>query len=388
MTGAEWKLLLAACAGGAGESDIVRIAATLKELEPEKPLDWQKVVRLADHHGTSSLLHPKLAPCADVVPSTVLASLRHDFERNVRQSLFLAHELIRVLDGMEEHGVEVIPYKGIALSELYYGDMAVRQSGDIDLFVRKGDVARGKNVLRELGYVPRTTIPQNAEADYVATAYEWAFDNPEGKNLLELQWALQPRFYAVDLDMDGPFERAETATVAGRRVKTFAPEDLLLMLAVHAAKHVWGRLIWLCDIAQILQRRNLNWDRVQARARELGIQRILHLTLLLGNRFLSMAIPAPMEQAIRADLAAHQLAEEIAVAVAAGVSYVEPQVSYFRLMMRLRERRVDRMRFLSRLTFTPGPGEWEAVRLPRVLAPVYRVVRLGRLAARFARGSG
>jgi hypothetical protein len=54
--------------------------------------------------------------------------------------------------------------------------------------------------------------------------------------------------------------------------------------------------------------------------------------------------------------------------------------------MRLRERRADRVRFLARLAFTPGPGEWEAVRLPGALVPLYRVVRVVRLAGRFARG--
>ena len=41
------------------------------------------------------------------------------------------------------------------------------------------------------------------------------------------------------------------------------------------------------------------------------------------------------------------------------------------------------MRFLtSPRIFTPGPGEWAAVRLPRPLFPLYRLVRLSRLAAR------
>ena len=52
---------------------------------------------------------------------------------------------------------------------------------------------------------------------------------------------------------------------------------------------------------------------------------------------------------------------------------------------RLRERRRDRMRFLARLTFTPGPGEWETVHLPKSLFPLYRIVRLARLAARCVR---
>ncbi|MGC2791494.1 MAG: hypothetical protein WA899_05710, partial [Candidatus Sulfotelmatobacter sp.] len=131
---------------------------------------------------------------------------------------------------------------------------------------------------------------------------------------------------------------------------------------------------------------NLDWDCVQARTRELGIERILRVTLLLANRLLGTAIPAAIESAVLADHAARGLAEEIAAALAAGVSYDTGRTSYFRLMMRLRERRADRARFLARLAFTPGPGEWEAVRLPGLLVPLYRVVRVVRLAGRFARG--
>jgi len=60
--------------------------------------------------------------------------------------------------------------------------------------------------------------------------------------------------------MDGLLERAVTVSVADRCVKTPAHEDLLPIFSVHAAKHVWGRLIWLCDIAQIIKRQNLDGD--------------------------------------------------------------------------------------------------------------------------------
>jgi hypothetical protein len=331
-------------------------------------------------------MYQNLSRWSEMVPEATLELLRQRYERNVHRSLVLARELIRILDCLDALGVEVIPYKGLVLSEAYYGDMAMRQSGDMDLFVRRHDVVRIKSAVRGLGYTPRVPIAEEAEQDYIASGYECTFDSPLGRNLLELQWALQPRFYAVDFEMDGLFERAVSASVAGRAVKTPSPEDLLLVLSVHAAKHVWGRLIWLCDIAQMLKLENTNWDWVQARARELGIQRVLRITLLLANRLLAAALPAVLESSIRSDRAAQAFADEIAVAVADGVSYHEDKLSYFRLMMRLRERKADRLRFLTRLTFTPGPGEWEVVRLPKALFPLYRVVRLARLAARFARG--
>ena len=352
----------------------------------ERQVEWEAVLRLADQHGTSSLMYRNLLQLNDAVPSAAMAALRQRYEGNVRKSLFLARELIRILDSLDGLGIEVIPYKGLVLSEVYYGDMALRESGDLDLFVRSQDVARIEQAVRELGYTSRVPIPDDATENYIASGYECTFDSPAGKNLLELQWALQPHFYAVDFDMDGLFERAVTVNVAGRDVKTPSAEDLLLVLSVHAAKHVWGRLIWLCDIGQILKREKLDWDWVQSRAREFGIQRILRVTLLLTNRFLGEPIPAAVESAILSDGVARAFADEIASGVIHGVSYEEQQVSYFRLMMRARERRMDRVRFLTRLAFTPGPGEWDAIRLPRILFPLYRVVRLARLAARLARG--
>jgi hypothetical protein len=379
----EWDLVRAASCADARENDLARIRSLLAAT---KSIEWEAVLRLADHHGTSSLLYQNLSRLKDIVPSTALGALRQDYEKNVYKSLFLARELIRILDCLDAIGVEVVPYKGIVMAEVYYGDMALRRSGDMDLFVRGRDVGRIKNAVRELGYTQRVAVPEDAEEDYIASGYECTFDSPAGKNLLELQWALQPRFYAVDFDMEGLFERAVGVSVAGRAVKTPSAEDLLLVLSVHAAKHVWERLIWLCDIAQILKRENLNWDWVQARARRFGIERILHITLLLANRLLTAPIPAAIEVAMAGDRAARAFADKIATDVARGVSYGEGQVSYFRLMMQLRERKADRLRFLTRLTFTPGPGEWETVRLPKLLFPLYRVVRLARLASRFARG--
>jgi Uncharacterised nucleotidyltransferase len=382
----EWDLLQAASVAGACGTDDLRIRSLLEKPARERPVDWQAVLRLAHEHGTSSLLYQNLSRFADAIPPAVLVSLRERYQTNVHKSLFLARELIRILDCLGTMGIDVISYKGVVLSEIYYGDMALRQTGDIDLFVRKRDVIRIQEAARDLGYTQRVPVPQDAEEDYVASGYECSFDSPAGPGLLEIQWALQPRFYAVDFDMEGLFARAENVPVAGHQMQTPCAEDLLLVLCVHAAKHVWERLIWLCDIAQILKRENFNWESVQSRARELGIERIVSVTLLLANRLLAAPIPPPIEKSIFADRTAGALAEEIAGGMAAGFSYDVQQVSYFRLMMRLRERRADRLRFLARLAFTPGPGEWEAVRLPKVLFPLYRVVRLARLASRFARG--
>ena len=378
--GTEWKLLLAAISASPEKVD-----AWPGRLQQN--VDWPKLLRLADHHGVSSLLYQSLFSMGDsAAPAEALRSLRRRHDINVHKCLFLTRELVRVLDALDSLGIEVMPYKGVVLSETLYGDMALRQSGDRDLLVDASNLPRTKKSVCQLGYTPRLALSEAAERAYMRSGYECTFDHASGRNLLELQWALQPNFYSVDFDLSGVFRRAVTVSVAGRQAKTPSPEDLLLILSLHAAKHVWGRLIWLCDIAQITQRPDLNWDWITSQAKALGIERIMHVTLLLAKSLLGAEIPSSANRTLWADAASHALADNIRIEMASGVSGNVGSFDYFRLMMRLRERRADRLRFLRRLTFTAGPGEWEAVQLPARLFPLYRVVRLGRLTARLFRG--
>jgi hypothetical protein len=372
-----WNLLLAALPLSLNRGDPSHLRCLLQE-----EVDWETVFATADRHGVSSLLYQALAEADDLVPAHAQAALREGFQRNIHRTLYLARELIRILDCVESLGIEAFPYKGVVLSEIYYGDMAIRRSGDMDLLVRAEDVARIKSAVAALGYAARLPIPAEAESAYLASGYECTFDSPAGKNLLELQWALQPSYFAVDFDMRGVFARAEQVRVAGRAMKTPSPEDLLLILSLHAAKHVWGRLIWLCDIAQIARQESLNWDRIRSQTHALGIERILGITLGLTNRFLGAAIPSPMLLEPSEDRAAQALADQAAASIQAGVDYEDEKLSYFWRMMRLRERKRDQWRFAARLAFNPGPGEWEAIRLPKTLFPLYRIVRVARLAAR------
>jgi len=153
-------------------------------------------------------------------------------------------------------------------------------------------------------------------------------------------------------------------------------------LCVHAAKHVWARLVWLCDIAQLMNAPDLDWKWIGDQARELGVVRILRVTILTASGLLRTGIPAEAEQNLSADAEASSLAEEVQRRIVGDSSYNTESTAYFRLMMRLRERRADRWKFALRLALTTGPGEWNSVSLPRPLFPLYRFVRLTRLAAR------
>ena len=371
----EWSLLKAACASDQPPENLRSLLS--------RPIQWKALFDLAETHGIKPLLYRMLATVRDAIPADEMRQLEASHQTNLHRTLLISLEMIRVVDRLRSISVDVLPYKGVALAETIYGDIALRQSGDIDLLIRSQDLFRVREELGHIGYQPHWSLSDAQQRAYLGSGYECAFDSVAGKNLLEVQWAIQPRFYAVDFDMEGLFRRAVTVTVAGQEMPAPSPEDLFLILSLHAAKHVWGRLIWLCDLTRIMNLPRLNWKWIGSEAEELGIVRILQTTLALAERLLGTKIPEAAGNGIPRDGEASNLAEEIQGRIVSQTGVDAESLAYFRLMMRLREKQTDRMRFLARLAFTPGPGEWAAIRLPKPLFPFYRVVRLSRLAARF-----
>ena len=372
-------MLLAACSLVSAEEKHQWLRSLLEE-----PIHWLSLFDLAGRHGVQQLLYEALAGISTSIPADELRPLQQDHQLNLRKALLLSRELLRIVEHLSALGIEAVPYKGLALAEVIYGDIALRQSGDIDLLIRPQDFHRVRDAVREIGFTPHSPLSAAQERAYLKSGYECSFDGAAGPNLLEVQWAIQPKFYAIDFNLAGIFERAVTVNVAGQPMKTPSPEDLLLVLSAHAAKHIWGRLIWLCDLARIMRLPNLNWQWIAQQAQELGILRILSVTVTLANRMLKAEIPSA---AIPAGLKLNDsetlgLAQDIQTHLAGTSAFPVESVAYFRLMLRLRERSSDRWRFMQRLIFTPGPGEWEAVHLPEAMFPLYRLVRLSRLAAR------
>jgi len=346
-------------------------------------LDWSEVLRLAEQHGVLPLAARNLIEHAHGVPPEVERSLRSAYEANLRSSLWFSAELTRILQHFERKQLRVLPYKGPVLAQSAYGDPGLRSFSDLDFLIAPADFERAKQALAEIGYRPSADLAAPVERFFLRTGYERSFDGAAGKNLVELQWALLPHFYGIDIHVGDLVARAGKAVVGGREVPCPSPEDSVLVLCLHAAKHLWTRLIWLADIAETMRSQSraqgIDYPLVLARARGLGITRILGVSFWLVKNVLHADLPELVEKMIAADSRVPALGSEFAERLAREVAYGFESTEYFRLILQLRERRGDRWRYLWRLVWTPGVGEIAAVRLPEALFPLYRIVRVGRL---------
>ncbi|MGD0417299.1 MAG: nucleotidyltransferase family protein [Terriglobales bacterium] len=366
------------------------------ELSPERierianwnrsALDWSEVLRLVEHHGVLPLAARNLIGYARGLPPEIEHALGSAYAANLRRSLWFTAELARIMQHFERRQLRAIPYKGPVLAQSLYRDLGLRSFSDLDFLISSVDFGRAQQALAEIGYRPSLfltpVLTPTVERFWLRTGYERSFGSAAGKNLVELQWALLPYFYGVDLSVDDLLARAGRTVVGGREVPCLSPEDSLLVLCLHAAKHLWSRLSWLADIAETLRIQTIDDALVFSRARALGIARILGVSFWLVKNVLGAEIPTAVEEMIAADSQVPALGSEFAERLARGAGYDFESTEYFRLILKLRERRGDRWRYLWRLVWTPGTGDIAAVRLPGALFPLYRIVRIGRLMRR------
>ena len=119
---------------------------------------------------------------------------------------------------------------------------------------------------------------------------------------LEMHWHIDRPSRPFAIDLEGLWERAVPARIAGVETWMLAPEDLLLHLCLHACKHgLTGSLRPLCDIAATIQRYGptLDWEQLQTRAAHWRVTPYVYLPLHLARDLVGAAVPEACLMALK-----------------------------------------------------------------------------------------
>jgi hypothetical protein len=350
-------------------------------------LDWQYLRAVALRNRVAPLIARHLSgTCAESVPPEVLDRLRNDVQVSVRHNLLLTAELVALLELCAEAGIPALPYKGPALAAAVYDNLALRQFGDLDLLVHRADVPRARALLAARGYVPLLPLPAHRQAAALGSEYDEEFVSADGRVHLELHWELVPRYFAFRLDVESLRVRLQTTSLGQTRLPTFAPEDLLLILCVHGAKHLWERLVWVCDVAELLARHpEVDWERALDQAAQLGAERMVLLGLFLASRLLGAELPDRISRRAASDPLVRALASNVCRRLFGASEnppgFVETSLFYLRVRERLR----DRARYCL-ASIAPTASDSALLPLPGPLAFLYVLLRPFRLAGKWGLG--
>ncbi|WP_159081519.1 nucleotidyltransferase domain-containing protein [Nocardioides sediminis] len=218
-------------------------------LPPE--VSGQQFVAAADRHRVSPTVAAAL-PVLDL-PAASAARLTAKALQETATVEKLAVELAEIVTALEQSGVRVLVFKGLALAVQAHHDVAARGTGDHDLLVPPDDLERACAVLAAQGWVAAGGFSRPGDSwawrRLVRDYYELPLVGGIGS--IDLHWHLGPVRHAFP-DFDVLWSRRATVSVGWHDVSTLAPYDALAHSATHTAKDHWRWLRGLLDVRLLM----------------------------------------------------------------------------------------------------------------------------------------
>ena len=342
-------------------------------------IDWDRLTVVAATHGVLPLVYRRLKAAAGLPPEA-LTRMRAEYYGNSLNNLHLARELARLSGLLAAEGIDAVAFKGPTLALKAWGDVAMRQFNDLDLLVHPAQAAAATEVLIAAGYWPRT-FDREHPARSIARRCEDEFMRPGSPWMIDLHWEMNPAYFNYGPDARAVRARAETIDVEGAAVLTPAAADLVLFLAVHATKHGWINLGWVCDFDETL--RTLAEAEVAGvieAARRTRSERMLLLGAALGHALIGAPMPPALAAAASGDRAVAALVGGIARRLFASIGMQARLYSEWLVPLRTIPGAGGRLRYLASRALTPNADDFDFLPLPQMLYPLYYATRPLRLA--------
>ena len=173
-----------------------------------------------------------------------------------QNSLPLFHQFDSIRKLLNENSIRFVPFKGAELAREVYPDLSLRLMGDLDILIHPGDIDRAIALLRADGW----------------TGDEFRYDHHFAP--------LERKGVNVEIHFDLPgFHSEEPAQFWKECRKTgnaeehrLSPELNLLLQVAHAAGHEWHNgMKLLLDLAFLIRRETIDWNRVELLAKRFGV---------------------------------------------------------------------------------------------------------------------
>lgn len=356
------------------------IRARIRGLITSDDFKWEYLFQLARRHAVIPLLYLQLArAAADSIRGSDLANLKLEYQQNHARNVILSEELCRLIKLFREAGIETIPYKGPVLALFAYGDLALRRFVDLDVIVRKSDVPRARDLLLTEGYTPTKSLTLAQQDLLLRTQHNVQFARDDRRLLLELHWEVAPHLFASSVQENELWQNLETINVRGTEMKTLSADDLLFSLCVHGSRHLWERLGWICDIAELIARHEINWSALLQRAAAADSERMFLLGLHLADKLLDAPLPPNVQRLCAADARLESLSNDVVNQLFNGPTHVPATPSeIFKYNIGVRKSLSARARYFVHM-LRPTDSDFDSHTLPRQLSFAYYLLRPFRL---------
>lgn len=371
--------------------DSEKIRRILADLE--RTVDWPFVFKVADRNGLLPLVTTNLLRnFSDLLDEELRAELSEFLSDHIRNNLLQIRKVIELSQMLDAAGVPMLAFKGPTLSMQAYGDISLRQFVDLDMLVRPRDFDKAVDLLQDAGYVPIEKVSWlKRKRLFFTRKKDLGLISADRQVRLELHWKLSGTHFAMPFEIDQLWQRLECIEIAGSELRSLPFNDQFVYLCLHGSRHGWEKLLWICDINELIHATKesgarIDWFKLREHARTHGCEKAVELGLFLiesffGRRTNYPGIDRVLSDKVFADIAANVRKN----AFTSGDRSME-RSEWYTYHLSLKEKTSDRLRihlvyliWYLKVALKPNEMDEAVFRLPALFYPLYYLIRPIRL---------
>ena len=200
----------------------------------------------------------------------------------------------KFVEAFRKEGMEAIPFKGPVLAHMLFGNVGARHSSDLDILVRNEDTKRIIELAGKEGFklrYPKPGLSDRQWSYYRRYKKDIGLHSSEHGLLVELHYSFENYLGLNSSDMDRFVQHTEEVSIGEARFPGMNKHYTFLYLVLHGGVHQYRRLFWLRDVAEALNRWELDHQKVLSDAKAMGIERLLGISLVLAGELFPVDLP-------------------------------------------------------------------------------------------------
>ena len=316
---------------------------------------WEEVIKYAGRTGILPIVAYNLSSNKKIwIPEDVKQHLKRVLFMTTAKNLQMYQVLARVVSVLQKEGIDVIILKGPYLAATVYPNIGTRAFCDLDLLVRRIDLPKVEYCFNTMDFSIQSEIQFSRE--FYERHFHLPFTDDKG-SIVEIHWDFEEPIRFSNKNIIREFwANAEKKSFESLDAKVLSPEDTLLALCLHNARHNLSMLSIFSDIDKLVSfyKKRLNWEKLILTAKKHALSRVVYTSLFYVASLFDTDIPDEVLRQLEPKRYVKKILQsEICRALV--LNETESELDGIRNVIRvaLMERREIRFRYIFRYIFLP-----------------------------------
>jgi len=346
-------------------------------LEDFSESDWNDLFfHLEQHRLLNQFFETLPDRFLNSIPSEIKEKAVQRIKQYAFQGYLLSKELLGLLEVFSTFGIFALPFKGPILSTEIYGVPDQRTYSDLDLLISRKDVFKVHEALTKAGYEPEVDVAHRFFSNYLQLENFNTYHHTTKNVTLDVHWELTGLYGMKPIYLES-ISNPHLLKFMGTTVSTLPQPENIVYLCIHANSHCWSQLEYVVSLSRLLGKSGNDWHTLLEISEQKKAQTMVLVGMALAAKICHIRLPEDVQYSIAAnrniELAVDNIYRSFFDTRETGASSLSGRFNHFHFT--LRDSLLDAVIYFFRLFFQPTLREWKIVKLPRVLSPIYLLIR-------------